>query len=175
MSISNAPTNITPCAHRFGHARVLPGQHCPHKLSTFIVERPHGDQGGRTSSMGEVGGKCLQMDAGSRSKQAEAQRDPEDDLRHAGVVSGLLSASVRPLSLPFANALELCAETAGAHGGPPCACAPAVASSEDHHGEHARDNKSSREAPESGLNRCTRYWVWPRARRIAAGGPECGA
>ena len=37
--------------------------------------------------MGEVGGKCLQMDAGSRPKQAEAQRDPEDDLRHAGVVT----------------------------------------------------------------------------------------
>ena len=53
--------------------------------------------------MGEVGANGLQMDAGSRPKQAEAQRDPEDDLHHAGVVSALLLPPIRLLPLPFAR------------------------------------------------------------------------
>ena len=80
---------------------MLPGQHCPHKLPTFIVDPPHGDLGGRTSSMVESGAKDLQMDAGSRPKQAEAQRDPQDE-NSVTDASGRVDESSKTSSVPIA-------------------------------------------------------------------------
>ena len=69
-----APTHVTPGAHRFGHVRVLPGQQWPPKLPTFPVEAPHGDLGGRTSSMVEVGTSGRQMDASTAQASGSAAR-----------------------------------------------------------------------------------------------------
>ena len=112
--------------------------------------------------MGEVGAKGLQMDAGSRPKPAQAQRDPEDDLTTAPSARAAEAANALVLvrlSLYFASAQLQPARLrrdGRMHVGRVHA-ADQVAPSEDHHGEHARDNQIGRGAHKSVTGRRPPY------------------
>ena len=141
FSISNAPTHITPGAHRFGHVRVLPGQHCPHTLPFFLVSAPHGGRGGCTSSMCEVDAKSptafKSMPVADPSKQKRSATLRVTSTTDAfGTRCAASDTSDVPLQLVCAAAARL-RRDGGMDVGRVHA-ADQVAPSADHHGEQQR-------------------------------------